>query len=167
MKIVVGIYEMVIRFGEFLKHFLLLSMRLFWGYSFFEAGINKFSNVNAVLEFFQGLQIPFPLFNVYLVGIVETFGGLFLMIGLASRLVALPLAITMVVALLTAHGKPVWEFVDAIPQIAANLPLFMANAQKVVEEAPFNYLLTSLIVLCVGPGNISIDYVLFKFYQRQ
>ena len=54
--------------------------------------------------FFTKLGIPFPELNAYLVGGVELYGGMLLLIGLLTRVAALPIAMTMVVAILTAHA---------------------------------------------------------------
>lgn len=52
---------------------------------------------------FGQMGIPFPYPSAVLVTVVEFFGGLALIAGLFTRLAAVPLAITMLVALFTAH----------------------------------------------------------------
>jgi len=153
--------------GSFLQHFLLLFFRLYWGFSFFQAGFGKLSNIENPIAFFTKLGIPFPTFNAYFVGGVEMIGGLLLLFGLASRIAAVPLAITMIVALLTAHMSATSEMFAALVNIHGNIDAFMAKMGKFTDEAPFNFLMASLVVLCFGPGKISIDFLLEKIFSRK
>lgn len=56
-----------------------------------------------VAEFFGQLGIPLPLFFAVVVTLVEFVGGAALILGLFTRLVAIPLAIDMLVATLLVH----------------------------------------------------------------
>lgn len=159
-------YQKIIGVGSFLQHFLLLAIRLYWGFSFFQAGWGKLNNIQPVINFFGNLGIPLPTFNAYLVGGVETIGGLFLLFGFASRLAAIPLSITMIAALFTAHINATSEMFAALFNIHGNFEVFMAKMGKLTDEAPFNYLLASLVVLCFGPGKISIDFILEKLFSK-
>lgn len=153
--------------GSFLQHFLLLAIRLYWGAAFFLAGWGKLTNIEPVIHFFGKLGIPFPSFNAYFVGGIEAIGGLCLLFGFASRLAALPLAIAMIVAFLTAHFNPTSEMFVALKNIHQNFIVFMDKADKFTNEAPFNYLLASLVIFCFGPGKISIDFVLSKIFSKK
>lgn len=143
MAIVNAIGRSLVYFGEGLQHLILLAMRLYWGLSFFMTGIGKLSNITPVIDYFHSLGIPFPTLNAYAAASVETVCGLCLAIGLASRLVSIPLIIVMIVAYSTAH-------VDAVKTI-------FDDPQNFVSQQPFNYLLTGLIVLAFGPGIFSVD----------
>lgn len=142
-------YRALISVGTFLQPFFLLAVRLFWGFMFFMAGFGKFGDIQAVAGFFETLGIPWPTFNAYLVAAVETAGGLLLIIGFASRLVAIPLIITMFVALLTAHREAVLQAID--------------NPSALVKESPFTFLMAGLIVLLFGPGAFSVDALIKRF----
>ncbi len=61
-------------------------------------------------EYFTGLGIPFPVLNTILVSGTEFFGGLALLIGFFTRLAAIPLAVTMGVAVVTAHLGGGWGY---------------------------------------------------------
>jgi putative oxidoreductase len=113
---------------------LLLLIRIAWGFAFFQAGWGKFGRLKDVGEFFAGLGIPAPEFNAALVASVETVGGLMLVLGLFSRLAAVPLAFNMVVAYLTAHTDEVKK-------------LFTEDWTEFLEADPGPYLLASLIIL--------------------
>lgn len=62
-------------------------------------GIGKFANHAHEVESFESYGLPAPDAFVYLVGILEIGGGLLLVAGLATRLVALALAGNMVGAI--------------------------------------------------------------------
>ena len=139
------------KLGGLLSGPFLFAIRLYWGWQFFMAGKGKFGNMDHVAGFFESLSIPLPLASAYLVAIVETVGGLLLLLGLKSRLGAAPLALTMVVAYLTAHR-------DAVVGIFSDPDLFFA-------QDPFLFLMMTVIVLCFGAGKFSLDYFLNKKRQ--
>jgi putative oxidoreductase len=58
--------------------------------------------------FTQGLTsmgIPMPALNAYLAAGAEFFGGLLLAVGLLTRLAAIPVVVTMMVAAFMVHGS--------------------------------------------------------------
>ena len=55
-----------------------------------------------------GLGLPMPRLMVFLAAIAELFGGVALLLGLATRLLVLPLMITMLVAAGTTHWDNGW-----------------------------------------------------------
>ena len=55
-----------------------------------------------------GLGLPMPALMVFLAASAELFGGLALLLGAATRLVAIPLMMTMIVAAGTAHWDNGW-----------------------------------------------------------
>ncbi|MBF0491841.1 MAG: DoxX family protein [Deltaproteobacteria bacterium] len=90
----------------------LLILRLVLGVIFFKAGTGKLwgwyggPGIQGAIGFFIKLGIPAPVFHAYFVGCIEATGGVALILGLFTRIVSIPLAITMIVAMLTAH-KPI------------------------------------------------------------
>ncbi|OBP14994.1 hypothetical protein A5320_06215 [Rheinheimera sp. SA_1] len=66
----------------------------------------------AVVQWFGnqewGLGLPAPMLLATLVGYIELVGGFALLLGLATRLFALPLLLTMLVAILTVHLPHGW-----------------------------------------------------------
>lgn len=136
--------------GSHLQSLFLLIVRLYWGYQFVLTGLGKFFGLGKVAGYFATLQIPFPDFNAYLVASVELICGFLLMVGLFSRLAAIPLLITMAVAYLTASRK-------ALLVLLSDL-----NPQLFFSEAPFLFGLAALLIFIFGPGKISLDHFLFK-----
>lgn len=145
-------YEGLIAAGNIFQHPLLLILRLYWGCSFFHAGWGKFQNIDSVSNFFYSLGIPFSTFNAYLAAGAELLGGFLLIIGLASRLAAIPLIFTMFVALATAHS-----------QVLKNI--FKAP-DEFTSLKPFIYMLICLIIFTFGPGMFSIDALLKKLFFK-
>ena len=142
-------YGYLIRAASWLQSPLLLALRLYWGWQFCETGWGKLTHLDKVTQFFQSLGIPFPELNVILAGSTECFGGLLLLFGLASRLVSLPLIFTMVVAYLTSEQPAIHSL--------------FSDPDKFVSAAPFQFMLTALIVLIFGPGIFSLDYLIGKY----
>jgi uncharacterized membrane protein YphA (DoxX/SURF4 family) len=85
--------------------------RLVMGQAFFQTGRGKIENFSNTVAFFTELGIPMPELNAAFVSRLEYYGGLALLLGLGTRIVAALLSSTMVVALLTAD-KP--AFVAAL-----------------------------------------------------
>lgn len=76
--------------------------RLTIGLVFIGTGWGKLHSLGDVTDFFASLHIPAPGFNARLAASTEFFGGILVLVGLGTRLAALPLAFTMVVAIATA-----------------------------------------------------------------
>lgn len=148
-----AIYSFLIAMGRFLQPVILLAMRLYWGWGFYIAGVAKLQDIEKTVESFNALGIPFATVNTYLAGTAECVGGICLMLGLASRLVSIPLIFVMVVALFTAHHEAVVNI--------------LTNPEGFVSQAPFNYLLTALIVFAFGPGILSVDAILKRAFRPQ
>src|SRR4051794_17880892 len=100
-------YALLVLWASKLQSPLLLALRLYWGWQFFGTGSAKLQDHQAFTERFMGWHIPLPGLSVWLAGTTECVGGLLLLVGLASRLTALPLIFTMVVAYLTAEYESV------------------------------------------------------------
>ena len=88
----------------------LFFLRLAIGIPFLLHGVGKLLNwgpfasgVSGVVGFFGSLGIPAPALFAWIVSLVETFGGLFLILGFLTRTSALLLSINSLVALLLVH----------------------------------------------------------------
>lgn len=125
---------------------VFLIIRLYFGYKLVLSGWGKLANPDETTAYFRDLDIPLPELNVVMAGLSELLGGLFLALGLASRVATLPVIGTMVVAYLTAH-KEQWE------ALFTNTPVFF-------KAPPFAYLFTAVMVLVCGPGRFSADYLI-------
>jgi putative oxidoreductase len=121
-----------------------LLVRLFVGYFFLETGWAKAGNLNAMAERFTGWGIPFPAFSAALSAYTELVGGALLMLGLATRLAAIPLAVNMLVAIAVVNIKRV------------------SGLDEFVELSEPLYALCFLWLFFVGPGRASLDHLLAK-----
>ncbi len=145
-------YGYLIRGLTGLQSPLLLALRLYWGWQFSQTGWGKLTHLERTTQFFQGLGIPYPEANVILAGTTEWLGGLFLLAGLASRLVPIPLLFTLIVAYLTADRD--------------SLNSFFSDPDKFVSAAPFEFMLAAFIIWAFGPGTFSLDYLIGRYVLR-
>jgi putative oxidoreductase len=139
-------YSRLTSFATALQSILLLAIRFYWGYSFLKAGLGKINNIDQTINGFTHMGIIFPTFSAYLVAYVEAIGGACFLVGFATRLAAIPLIVTMIVALMTAH----FDAIEAAWHGSKNL----------FAEGAFHHLFMSLILFVFGPGKLSLDYVL-------
>jgi putative oxidoreductase len=136
-------YRLLIRTSSNLQSPFLLAVRLYWGWQFMQTGWGKLADIGKVVGFFTELGIPVPALNAYFVSVLEFGGGILLILGIGSRLIAVPLVIDMIVAYITADRE-------------ALLSIF-SNPDKFTAAAPYTFLVASLIVLIFGPGKVSLD----------
>ncbi|HXH37644.1 MAG TPA: DoxX family protein [Thermoanaerobaculia bacterium] len=132
---------------------LLLALRLLFGWGLFQTGKGKLENIDRFTDFLAHLHIPMASANAHFVASLECVGGLLLLLGLASRLIAIPLTINFIVAYLTADHEAVVNF--------------FKDQDAFTGAAPFLYLLVSLIVLAFGPGFFSIDALIGRMLRRK
>ena len=141
------------RYFDALRSPLLLVLRLFIGWQFFQTGQGKLEHLDRVTQYFASLHIPLPHLNAVLVGTLETVGGLLLFVGLASRLIAVPLTINMIVAYLTADREAVVNM--------------FTNPDGFTQAAEFLFLLVSVLILAFGPGFFSLDELIGRWRVRR
>jgi len=153
IEMLVSFYRLWEKTISCLQSPLLLAMRLYWGWQFFQTGKGKLMNLDKVTGFFQSLHIPHPHLNAIMAGCTECFGGLFLLLGLGSRVLTIPLIVTMCVAYLTADP-------DRVKAI-------FSDPDKFVTADEFLFLLTTVIVLIFGPGKFSLDWLIAKRFSRK
>ncbi len=89
-----------------------LLLRVYLAPIFITAGLHKINNIDDIISWFGnpdwGLGLPAPELMAYLAAYTEFFGGFLLLFGLATRLISIPLMITMLVAAFTAHWANGW-----------------------------------------------------------
>jgi putative oxidoreductase len=89
-----------------------LALRLYLAPIFIGVGAHKFASWDDMIAWFGnpdwGLGLPMPAVMVLLAASAELFGGLALLFGAATRLVVIPLMMTMIVAAGTAHWDNGW-----------------------------------------------------------
>lgn len=83
----------------------LVFLRVVVGIVFFVHGFQKLFLIGfgGVADMMEGLGVPAPELFAVILTLVELLGGLALILGLFTRVAAIPLAIDMLVATLTVH----------------------------------------------------------------
>jgi putative oxidoreductase len=119
----------------------LLVLRLVVGMTFLMHGVDKLADLSYWEQFFAAQSIPIPGVMAPFVAATETVGGVLLIVGLATPLVALALAIDMLVALLTTHIDHGFFVADG----GMELVLLVG--------------LASVAIALAGPGRFSVDAV--------
>ncbi len=127
----------------------VLLVRLLVGAVFLSEGIQKFLFPAALgAGRFEKIGIPAPQFFAPFVGVVEIVFGALLIVGLLTRLAAIPLIIDISVAIATTK----------IPMLLRSG--FWATAHE--ARTDFCMLLGGIFLLIVGPGRLSLDRLLFR-----
>jgi len=125
------------------------------GAVFLWEGILKFVYPNQGVGRFTKLGFPAPHFTALADGWLEIIGGVLLLTGLLTRLVAVPFVIEMVVAMASTKiplylGTSPLPLPPVPPQIG-----FWAVLHEVRSE--YAQLLTCVFLLLQGPGRWSLD----------
>ncbi len=136
-------YKEFSRLSEYTHSLSLLLARIAVAYGFYEPAMMKWNDIHSVAEWFGAMGIPFPLLNAYMAATTETVGVVFLILGLLTRLISLPLIIIMVVAIVTVHLSNG----------------FSAGSNGF--EIPLYYMLFLFIFLSQGAGRFSLDHLIF------
>lgn len=109
-------------------------MLIFHGWQLFER-----RDMNVFSDLLFNMSIPFPEAMAYTGKVVELMGGVFLILGLFTRLMTAILFVSfMIITFAVGEGK-----------------IFSDN------QLPFLYGLVSLVFFFTGAGRISIDFILF------
>lgn len=103
--------------------------------------------LSGVAGAFGQMGLPAPTLMAVLATAAEFLGGILLVVGLLTRLAALPLAVTMLVALFVAHLSGGFFAPDGFEYV---LVLFVA----------------SISLALLGPGALAVDNVLEARYAR-
>jgi uncharacterized membrane protein YphA (DoxX/SURF4 family) len=138
----------------------ILILRLMAGGVFFWEGMLKFVYTNQGVGRFTKIGIPFPNETAIFVACLEIVGGLLLISGLATRLIAIPFIAEMIVAILSTKialylGTSPLPLPPALPKV---------GIWAVLHEIRSDYaqIMTTAFLLINGPGRWSVDALLFR-----
>ena len=173
------------------------ALRLYLAPVFILAGMNKLGNAENVAAYFEFLGVPAPGLMVYVAGLSELVGGIFLIPGIAVRLVTIPLMFTMIVAAGTAHWENGWH---VLPETELTMPwewredliddaverrsrarsilrehgnykwLTEAGSITILKngiEWAATYFLMLLTLFFSGAGRLSVDHAVSKYLLKQ
>lgn len=125
-------------------------LRLFIGIAFFIHGVIKFQGgIENTAGWFSSIGIPG--FMAYVVATIELAGGIAMILGLGTRLVAFLFAVILLGAIVTVKGQAG----------------FMGNGQMAGYEMDLAYLVISVYLLLNGSRYLAIDTVLKKEKVRE
>jgi putative oxidoreductase len=125
-----------------------LFARITVGWVFLWSGWGKLNNLQQVTENFIGWGFHHPHAITVLTSVIELFGGLFLLLGLLTRISAGALGVTMIVAIRAAK----WADVDSL--------------ETLLGFDEFEYLALFVWLAIAGPGVVSLDHWLQRWFDR-
>jgi len=125
----------------------LLPLRLVTGIIFLAHGVSKLGNMDATLDGFAGMGFSTPL--AILVTMIETLGGLALILGVFTRLAALGIALVMIGAIITVH----WPN-----------GFFMHN-----HGYEYNLAIIAMctVLIMAGSGPLAVDQIFARFKETK
>ena len=126
-----------------------LLFRIVLAYGFYGPATMKLKNFNGIVEWFTSMGMPLPKLNALLATGTETAGFILIFLGLATRIISIPLMVVMVVAITTVHLGNGFE--------AGNNGF----------EIPIYYMLMLFSLLITGPGKFSLDALIKKYYNNK
>lgn len=115
-----------------------LVLRLIFGGMFVYHGWGKIENYDVYVQGFDPIGLGKEL-SLILTIFGEFVCGIFIVLGLFTRLAVIPVLITMIVAFFVAHAKD--DFM--------------------IKMLPFVYLFLCVVVFILGSGKYSLDAVIF------
>lgn len=131
------------------SNWLPVLIRIGAGLTFLFAGLPKL--ITGSVPFFTQLGIPAPGIAAPFIGVVETVGGIALLLGLGTRFFSILLVCDMLVAI----------FVAKLPGPQGLLTLGLPNGWNAVRVETL-LLLSALGLALGGPGKPSIDLNVIK-----
>lgn len=124
-------------------------IRLTVGVVFVQTGWAHLTHLEETIAAFRDdFGVPMPELNARLASATELFGGILLLVGLGTRLAALPMAFTMLVAIVTAKGAEI----DGVATLLG------------FQE--WSYMVMFLVLAIIGPGALSLDALVARKLGR-
>lgn len=170
-----------------------LALRLYLVPIFWMAGMNKFNGFDGTVSWFDNLGLPLPWLMAFLATASELAGAVFLLFGFATRLISIPLVVTMIVAAVSVHWVNGWQAIAdasapfanervleapeklekarAILQEHGNYEWLTASGKFVILNNGIEFAATYFIMLLalfyLGGGRyISLDYYITRALKR-
>lgn len=158
---------MIMPLTEKLKSVALLGLRLLLAYTFFAPAMMKLGDIESTALWFGSMGIPLPTLNAYMAAGTEMAGVVLLTLGLFSRLISIPLLVTMLVAFITVHGGNGFNVISETVQFSnpyVNGELVEGTVVLLQNgyENILYYSLMLFVILTHGAGTLSIDHVIAK-----
>jgi putative oxidoreductase len=152
MQTLVNLYLRIAGLIGRLECALLLAIRLYWGIQFVQDGYGKLTHLDKVTNFFASLSLPAPHMTALMCASVEFFGGIVFAFGLLSRLTSLVLWVNMTMAYLS------------VPDDRVNFSHILSKPEDFYGAGPYTYWFAALLILILGPGWVSVDTLLKRWF---
>lgn len=136
------LYRKFVEGTEKLHDVQLLLFRVILAIGFYSPAMMKVKNLEGVAEWFGSMSYPFPMVSAILAMTTEVLGIVLLILGLGTRVIALPMMFVMVVAIFTTH---------------------ISNGFAAGDngfEIPLYYFLMLFALVVYGSGRFSLDHLL-------
>lgn len=159
MRCSVTCYDWVAAKIDLVQPVFMLLIRLYIGYQSAVSGWAHLTHVDQTADFFKSLNIPMPRLNVYIAGSTEVIGGILIGLGLASRLVAIPFVFNFLIAMVSV------DLAD--PTLRDKLFHIWRDQDFVLKDDAFPFFFVGLMVLIFGPGKLSLDYLVRRFWESK
>ena len=153
--------------SENLQSVALPLLRFILAYTFFGPAVMKWSDMASTAMWFESMGIPLPTLNAYMAASTEMAGVVLLTLGLFSRLISIPLLVTMFVAIATVHGingfnviseTLQWSNAYVNGELVEGTVVFLQNGYENV----LYYIAMLLVIISFGPGKLSLDQLIKK-----
>jgi len=194
----VKLYQKFVGLLQYVEGLAPLALRLYLAPVLMQAGYNKLSHFSDTAAWFGnpdwGLGLPMPEVMVGLAAGTEFFGGMLLILGLATRLISIPLMVTMLVAAFTVHWENGWLAIADVNSWLANEQVLaagdkLAKARELLQENgnyewltssgnfvvlnngiefAITYLIMLMALLFMGGGRYtSLDYFVDRYFNKK
>lgn len=124
--------------------FLILILRIFFGVLFFMHGLDKIMNFNELSLNYPNVMGLGSYTTLMVTIFCEFCCSLFLIAGLITRIVTIPMIVAMGVAFFDIH-----------------------DAMMPEGELSLIYMVTFLVIFIIGPGRYSVDYLLDRQFKKE
>lgn len=193
-----SLYQLHDRVTNSSSNLASLALRLYLAPIFWMAGMSKLNAFDSTVDWFGnaewGLGLPFPFLMAVLATAAELIGAILLTLGLFTRLISIPLIITMLIAILCVHWDNGWQAIADANAPFANTqvlaaPEKLARAQDILQthgnyewltasgkfvilnngiEFATTYLIMLLALVGLGGGRYhSLDYWISLYVGRK
>jgi len=138
-----SLYQKLLNMSRYFDGLAPLALRIYLAPVLMQAGYNKLAHFDDTVAWFAnpdwGLGLPMPAVMAGLAAGTEFFGAILLLLGLATRLISIPLMVTMLVAALTVHWPNGWlAIADGSSWLANDRVLEagdkLAKAKEILQE---------------------------------
>ena len=146
---ITAVAELAERVGNSLRWLSPTIARLTVGLVFFQSGWGKLHDLEKVTNYFTTLGLAAPAFQARLASTTEFVCGGLLLVGFATRFAAVPLIVTMCVAIRTV----LWAQVDGIGSL--------------VGLTEFAYIALLVWLGTNGAGPLSLDHLIARGWQHR